>query len=229
MKEIKIIIDNKEYIGKEGETILQFALNNKLYIPFLCFYKGTKPIGTCRVCTVKVNGRYMAACTTPIQDGMVVESNTEELEKKRKMIIEMLFSEGNHFCPSCEKSGNCELQALAYRYKIDVPRFPYLFKFREVEAFEGGLLIDHNRCVLCKRCVDNIFVDGKHVFQMIRRAHKGKIEVDKELTKKMDDNTAMEAMNICPVGAIIKREIGFAIPIGQRKFDKKVIDEEMVK
>ena len=123
-QQVKITIDGKECKAEKGQYILEAAKKNGVFIPSLCNYEGVKPRGSCRICTVKVNGRMMTACTTPVSDNMEIESNIPELEDLRKAIIELLFIEGNHFCPSCEKSGNCELQALAYRFNMMVPRFP---------------------------------------------------------------------------------------------------------
>ena len=103
-----------------------------IYIPRLCAYEGLIPFGSCRICTVMVNGRAQAACTQPIAEGIVVESDTEAIQQIRKDIVEMLFVEGNHYCMFCEKSGNCELQALAYRLGVLAPKYPYLFPDRGV-------------------------------------------------------------------------------------------------
>ena len=100
--------------GTEGTSILEAARENDIYIPTLCYLRGYKPRGGCRICTVMVNGRPMASCTTPVTNGMKVDNSTAELVDMRKAIIELMFAEGNHLCPSCVKSGNCSLQALAY-------------------------------------------------------------------------------------------------------------------
>jgi [NiFe] hydrogenase diaphorase moiety small subunit len=118
MSDIKFSIDGKECTAKSGLSIVEAAKANGIYIPVLCHFEGLKPAGTCRICTVKVGGRFMAACTTPVAEGMRIDNMTPEIEDMRKQIVEMLFVEGNHMCPTCEKSGNCELQALGYRYKM---------------------------------------------------------------------------------------------------------------
>lgn len=83
--------------------MIEAARENGIYIPTLCNYPGIKPKGSCRVCSVKINGRMMTACTTPVTDGMVIENHTPEIDALRKAILELFFVEGNHFCPSCEK------------------------------------------------------------------------------------------------------------------------------
>ena len=153
MSEIKFTIDGKPCVAKPGQTIVEAANDNGVWIPVLCRYEGLKPAGSCRICTVRVAGRYMAACTQPVQEGMAVENDVPDLEDMRKAIVEMLFVEGNHFCPSCEKSGNCELQALGYRYRLTVPRFPYLWPGREIDAAAPLIMVERNRCIQCLRCV----------------------------------------------------------------------------
>ncbi len=153
MSEIKFTIDGKACVAKPGQTIVEAAKDNGIYIPVLCHYEGLKPVGSCRICTVRVAGRYMAACTQPVQEGMAVENDVPDLQDMRKALVEMLFVEGNHFCPSCEKSGNCELQALGYRYRLTVPRFPYLWPGRELDAAAPLIMLERNRCIQCRRCV----------------------------------------------------------------------------
>ncbi len=230
MSELTFFIDGKECKAKKGQTITEAAKENGVYIPTLCDYPGIKPAGTCRICTVKVNGRNMAGCTTPVDEGMMVENKNQELEDMRKAIIEMLFVEGNHMCPTCEKSGNCDLQALGYRYQMMVPRFPYLWPKGSVDASMPKIMIDKNRCIQCLRCVRGVLTqDGKHIFGMVNRGEKTHISADPELVASMTDEQALKAMNICPVGSILKREIGFEVPVGKRKYDSAPIGSEIEK
>ncbi|MBP7603201.1 MAG: (2Fe-2S)-binding protein [Spirochaetes bacterium] len=224
MSEIKFTIDGKECAAKAGQTIVEAARDNGVYIPTLCHYEGIKPAGACRVCTVRVGGRNMAACTTPVANGMVIENKTDELEDMRKAIIEMLFVEGNHMCPVCEKSGNCELQALAYRYTMLAPRFPYLWPRRGVDASMPKLYKDGNRCIQCLRCVRGVTAaDGRKVFGLVNRGGRVRISHDAELSNALTDEQARRAMDLCPVGALIRKEVGYAVPIGKRKYDSAPI------
>jgi [NiFe] hydrogenase diaphorase moiety small subunit len=230
MTEIRFSIDGKECLAKPGQTILEAAKANAVYIPTLCNYEGIKPSGSCRICTVRVAGRTMAACTQPVSEGMAVENTAADLEDMRKSLIEMLFVEGNHLCPSCEKSGNCELQALAYRYQMLVPRFPYLWPVRAVDATAPLLLLDRNRCVQCLRCVRGVRAkDGRKVFASVARGPRVTIEVDKKLAARLSEEEARRAMDICPVGAILRKETGFAVPIGKRKYDRAPIGSDIEK
>lgn len=223
-EKIKFTIDGKECFAERGQNVLDAATDNGIFIPALCHIRGVKPAGACRLCNVKIAGRLMTACTTPVESGMEIENDIPEVQDLRLAIIEMLFVEGNHFCPACEKSGNCELQALAYRYQMMVPRFPYEFPVKEIDASTPKLIIDHNRCILCKRCI-RAFKDenGKNIFAFKKRGHKLQINIDKKLSANLSDEMAQKAMDICPVGAIIRKEKGFNEPIGTRKYDKMPI------
>jgi [NiFe] hydrogenase diaphorase moiety small subunit len=229
-EKIKFILDDKVCYATPGQTIMDAARNNGIFIPSLCYVEDIKPAGSCRICNVKVNGRNMTACTTPVAEGMVVENNLPDLEDMRKAIVEVLFVAGNHFCPACEKSGNCELQALGYRYQMLVPRFPYEFPLKGVNAKSKFIYHDRNRCIMCKRCVRTVLKDEKPVFALNQRGgHHMHIELDAELADRLTEAEALQAMDICPVGAIIKKERGYYSPIGQRKYDFDEIGTDLVK
>lgn len=226
-KQISLRIDEKICIASTGQFIIEAAQQNGIYIPTLCNYDGMYPVGGCRVCTVLVNGRPMPACTTKVENDMEVCSTCDELDDTRKSIIEMLLASGNHFCPTCEKSGNCELQALAYRFRILVPRYTYLNPVRELDASSPRFILERNRCILCKRCVRGITTDeGKHVFSPVNRGNKIQISIDPECAATLSEETAERAMKNCPVGCIIKKGNGFRVPIGRRKYDKNVIGSD---
>ena len=220
---IKVTFDGVEFMAKEGQTIAQAARDNGVFVPTLCDFKSLPPAGTCRVCTVKVGGRFMASCTSPVSYGMVIENESAELVDLRKGVIEMLFVEGNHQCPMCEKSGNCELQHLAYRYKMMAHRFPFLFPHRKVDARMPHLLIEHNRCIQCLRCVRGVKAkDGHEIFGFVNRGSEIEVSVDATDQEALSEETARKAMDVCPVGALLKKRVGFTVPIGERKYDKDV-------
>jgi [NiFe] hydrogenase diaphorase moiety small subunit len=226
---ISFAIDGVTVEGAPGQTILEAADQAGIYIPRLCKMKGMMPFGSCRVCTVLVNGRPQSACTQPIASNMIVENNIDKLTSFRRSIIEMLFVEGNHFCMFCEKSGNCELQAMAYRLGITAPRYPYMFPKREVDASHPDVMLDRNRCILCGRCVlTSKTVDGKNVFQFIGRGANKRLAVNAEVKLADTDlKVADKAAEVCPVGCIIKKRVGYAVPIGERKYDHQPIGSEI--
>lgn len=225
---MKFTIDDNECMAEAGIYLVDAAEENGIYIPTLCNFKGIKPQGSCRVCSVLVNGKLGTACTTRVTEGMKVVSETEELTDLRSAIIELLLAEGNHFCPSCERSGECELQALGYRFKILAPRFPYLNPDREIEATNPKLIKDHNRCIQCKRCIRAITDEqGRRLFAFAQRGHEVSISVDTTLAHNISDELADRAVEVCPVGAIFRKEQGFRVPIGARKYDAAPIGSDI--
>jgi len=226
---ITLTIDGKEIQGKPGQTVLEAAEAAGVYIPRLCAFEGLVPHGSCRVCTVMVNGRPQAACTQPIAEGMLVENDTAQILAIRRNIIDMLFVEGNHFCMFCEKSGNCELQALAYRFGITAPKYPYLFPSRDVDASHPDIFIDRNRCVLCGRCVRaSRDLDGKNVFEFVGRGPEKRVAVNAEARLvDTDIDVTDKALDVCPVGALLKKRVGYAVPVGRRLYDHKPIGSDI--
>lgn len=225
---IKFRIDGKECMAEAGTYIVEAARQNAIFIPTLCNMPGVKPKGSCRICTVKINGRLMTSCTTPVTDGMEIESVSDEINELRKTIVELLFVSGNHFCPACEKSGNCELQALGYLYQMMVPRFPYDFPRKAVDASSPLIIKDQNRCILCKRCIKSVKDDqGRAYFTFKNRGNHLEVVLDKEMAKTMTLEKAELAMENCPVGSILVKEKGFSTPIGKRKFDHKPIGSDV--
>lgn len=227
--EVSFIIDGKEIRAQAGQTILEAADAAGVYIPRLCAMAGLHPFGSCRVCTVLVNGRAQAACIQPAAAGVVVENDTEKMRAYRRNIIEMLFVEGNHFCMFCEKSGNCELQALAYRFGITAPRYPYLQPEREVDASHPDVILDRNRCVLCARCVRaSQELDDKAAFGFVGRGQHKRVQADSaEGIGGTSVAVTDKAVAACPVGALMAKRVGYAIPIGQRKYDHGPIGSEI--
>lgn len=226
---ITFTIDGVEVQGEPGQTILAAADAAGIYIPRLCSMNGRIPHGSCRVCMVMANGKPQSACTLPIARNMMVENDTDEIQHYRRAMIDMLFVEGNHFCMFCEKSGNCELQALAYRFGIVAPQYPYLSPSRELDASHSDVFIDHNRCILCGRCVlMSADVDGKNVFQFVGRGPQKKLGVNAEGGLGGTNLEAVDkAVAVCPVGALMKKRVGFNVPIGQRQFDHEPIGSDI--
>jgi len=226
---ITFTIDGVEIQGESGQTILEAADAAGIYIPRLCASPDLVPHGSCRICTVMANGRPQTACTQPLAEGMVVENDTEQINRLRRSLVEMLFVEGNHYCMFCEKSGNCELQAMAYRLGMTAPRYPYLFPKRDVDASHPDLFIDRNRCILCGRCVAaSRDLDGKHVFDFVGRGADKRIAVNAEARLgDTDADVTDKAVEACPVGAILKKRVGYAVPYGQRLYDHKPIGSDI--
>ena len=219
-------LDGREIPFQPGQTIIQAALAAGVFIPHLCFHPEFKPHGSCKLCTVKVNGRHTASCTYQAAAGLAVESDTEELNAERRTLVQMLFVEGNHFCPSCEKSGDCTLQATAYHLGMMTPHFDHFFPDRPVDASHPELLLDFNRCILCSLCVRaSRDVDKKSVFALAGRGIRSRLVVNAESGQLADTDVDVrdKAVQVCPVGVILKKRQGFRVPIGERTYDKAPI------
>jgi [NiFe] hydrogenase diaphorase moiety small subunit len=223
------MLDGVEVPFERGQTVLQAALAAGRHIPHLCYHPEFRPHGSCKLCTVTINGHHATSCTAPARKGMEVHSETRELNDERRMMVQLLFVEGNHFCPSCEKSGNCKLQAVAYDLGMTSPRFDHFFPDRPVDASHPDVLLDFNRCILCELCVRaSAEVDGKHVFALGGRG-RGKHLLVNSASGLLADSTAArddKALDVCPVGAILRKRVGFATPIGDRQFDGRPISRD---
>ena len=125
--ELVFNIDDLPVPFKPGQTILEAAKAAGVFIPHLCHHPDLRPHGGCKLCTVVVNGRTHAACTFKAAAGQEVDIDTPELNAMRRSLVQLLFIEGNHFCPTCEKTGSCELQALGYEYEMLSPHFAEFF------------------------------------------------------------------------------------------------------
>lgn len=222
---ISITIDSKNVETEEGATLIDVAADNGVYIPSLCYMRGKPCLGTCRVCAVKVNGTVMSSCTVPVTDGMTVEVDEPEVADMRKALIEINFSEGNHNCPSCEKSGRCELQSVGYETGMMVSRFPYRFPVRTRDHASDHIFLERDRCIFCQRCVAFIRDEetGQKIFSIKNRGTGAQIDLDVELANKMTPEQVTEAAEMCPVGCIIEKGLGYDDPMGERKFDVKSI------
>lgn len=230
---VSFTLDGRLVHADAGQTIMEACDANNVYVPRLCDSDGLVPQGSCRVCSVRMNGRIVAACTQPLEDGAVVESDANDIAGYRKDLVRMLFHEGNHLCPICEASGNCELQAMAYRLGIvEATAYPYLQPVRPVDASHPDIALDTNRCILCGRCIRaSRDIDGKNVFEYVGRGIHKRIGVNGDCLAdtNADISDYVFHPDVCPVGCILRKADGFAVPIGERRFDQHVIGASDVK
>lgn len=220
-KSVKFKIDGKQVTAKEGQNLVKAAEENGIFIPSLCYYENIyPPLGTCRVCTCNIDGTPGPACMEKVKEGMEVQVNQPEMANIRKSIVEMMFAEGNHFCPACEKSGDCDLQHMGYEMGITNTRFPHLFKDRLIDFNPKRMVIEHNRCVKCLRCVVEVKTkDGQQVFSFCNRGNETVVGIDYEKEAELSQEEAVNAMKLCPTGAILVRGESMARPFGDRQFD----------
>jgi [NiFe] hydrogenase diaphorase moiety small subunit len=221
-------IDGREYPCDGSRTILEEALEHDVYIPHLCAHPELAPFGSCRVCMVRVNGRLVAACTHRVKPGDAVENRREELDLLRRRIVQMLFAEGNHFCPGCELSGNCQLQALAYWLDIEDPFFNFQYPRRNRDGSHPDLFLDLDRCIDCGLCArSHREIDGKNALALSGRGEHTTL-IATSASGKLADTDLDErdrAANVCPVGALIHKRGNYSQPIGSRLYDRRPIDE----
>lgn len=219
METVKITINGKEITAPAGSTVLQAANQAGIDIPTLCHHPALKPIGACRICLVEVKGErnLQTACTFPVKDGMIVETETPALLRARKFILSMLLSERNHFCPFCEMSGSCELQNLAYRYGLEHFLYETYTKKYPVDATHKYLILDHNRCVLCARCIRACEeIAANHTLGLGKRGSATLLKCDTDTP--WGESTCISCgtcAQVCPTGAIIDRRSSYMGRISQ--------------
>ncbi len=213
MNEITLTINGKQVKGKEGDTILEVCRANNIDLPTLCHYDGLSDVAACRLCLVEIEGerRVMPACTYPARDGLVVQTHTEKLEKYRRLILELMFTEKNHLCAQCVASGECELQALAYRYQMDNLRYPLSWPSLPVDSVNKYLVVDHNRCVLCGRCIRacDEFA-GIHTLDFGYRGWRDRVVAD--LGQPLGESSCISCgacFQVCPTGAIFSKSSAY--------------------
>ncbi len=219
-------LDGKDIAFEDGDTIMDAALRAGEYIPHLCHNPEFTPHGSCRVCVVNANGRQISACTQPAMENMEVDNSSDEIMNHRRELLQMLFVEGNHVCPGCEKSGACQLQAVAYYCNMLSPHFTHFFPQRTVDASHADIAIDFNRCILCELCVRaSREVDDKNVFAIDGRGINSHLVINSPSGKLGDSSFAAtdKAAHVCPVGAILPKHTAYDKPIGERLYDKKPI------
>jgi bidirectional [NiFe] hydrogenase diaphorase subunit len=196
--------------ARDDETILEAARDNGIFVHTLCHLDGVHDVGACRLCLVEVagSGKLLPACTTRIQEGMVVDTETERLRRYRRQIVELYFSERNHVCAVCVANGNCELQDLGIAVGMDHVRYDYLYPAEQVDLSHPAFGIDHNRCVLCVRCVracDEI--EGAHVWDVSGRGISAHVITDLNQPWGASQNCTAcgKCVMACPTGAIFKQ------------------------
>jgi [NiFe] hydrogenase diaphorase moiety small subunit len=223
------IVDGVAVEATEGRSIIEACDAAGIYIPRLCHHPDLEPSGNCRVCTCKINGRPHSACVTPAAPGMVVENNTPQLASDRRTLIEMLFVEGNHPCPYCVASGDCELQALGYRLGMVAPSQPYQWPRRKIDATHPDIYLDHDRCILCSRCIRaSRMEDGKTIFAFEGRGVAMRLNVDAQGGLGDTQMAAIDkAARVCPVACIVIKRDSYKIPEGNRRFDKAMIGSDI--
>jgi bidirectional [NiFe] hydrogenase diaphorase subunit len=203
-------INNRAVTGMEDQTIFSVAWDNGIKIPRLCHVAGLSDVGACRLCLVEIEGqkKLQASCLTLVEEGMVVHTDTDRLKSHRKMIVELLFAERNHICSVCVANGGCELQDLAAGLGIDHLDLPYQAPKLEVDISHERFGIDHNRCILCTRCVrvcDE--VEGAHTWDVTMRGFNSRVITDfsQPWGESETCTSCGKCVQVCPTGALFEK------------------------
>ncbi|HET7238466.1 MAG TPA: bidirectional hydrogenase complex protein HoxU [Terrimicrobiaceae bacterium] len=218
-----LTIDGRQTTAEENETILEAAAGAGITIPTLCHLEGLGNVGACRMCLTEVAGsnKLHPACVTKVAEGMEIQTNTERLRNYRLMILELLFAERNHICAVCVANNHCDLQKLAANQGMMHVRFPYLYPNAAVDASHDMFVVDHNRCILCTRCVrvcDEI--EGAHTWDVMGRGTNSRVITD--LNQPWGDSDTCtscgKCVQVCPTGALSRKGKSVAELVKRREF-----------
>jgi bidirectional [NiFe] hydrogenase diaphorase subunit len=213
-------IDGADVAASDGQSILTAATENGIDIPTMCHLDGLSDIGSCRLCIVEIAGsdQLTPACTTLVAEGMEVTTNSEQLTDYRRTITEMMFLERNHICAICVANNNCELQDLAELLQIDHFELPVINPSVGVDASHPLFSIDHNRCIMCVRCVRVCAeIEGAHTWDVMGSGIEERVVTD--MGTPWGESTTCtscgKCVQVCPTGALF--ENGRAIAEGSKE------------
>jgi bidirectional [NiFe] hydrogenase diaphorase subunit len=218
-----LTIDGVELGAREDQTVLEAARENRIFIPTLCNLPGLSTVGACRLCIVEVKGvnRLLPACTTMVAEGMEVTAHSERIDRYRRGILELLFAERNHVCSVCVANGHCDLQTLAMKLGMTHVHFPSQYPRLPVDASHERFLVDHNRCILCTRCVrvcDEI--EGAHTWDVISRGTGCRVITDLAQPWGQSESCTGcgKCVQVCPTGALSEKGKSVAEMSKRRQF-----------
>ncbi len=216
-------INNRDVGAREDQTVLEVARENGIFIPTLCHMEGLSNVGSCRLCLVEIKGttKLIPACVTYVEEGMEVTTESERLAKYRRMILELIFSERNHVCSVCVSNRHCDLQTIAQTLGMEHVHFPYRFPALTVDASHERFVADHNRCILCGRCVricDEI--EGAHTWDVMGRGIDARVISD--LSQPWGESETCtgcgKCVQVCPTGSLFEKGKSVAEMSKQRRF-----------
>lgn len=205
MPVITLTINDELVSGRSGQSLLEVIKEHDIEVPTLCHMTGLSERGGCRLCMVNANGRLVAACVTEAQEGMAVETETTQIQAYRRMLLELIFAERNHICAVCVMNNRCELQTMAAKVGMDHVRYDYLVPDLPMDASHDRFVIDHNRCILCTRCVrvcDE--VEGAHAWDLSGRGANTKVTMDLGVPwgDSVSCTSCGKCVQVCPTGAL---------------------------
>lgn len=210
---VDIRINGIKFEAEEGSNLLDVCQEKGIQVPHLCHKKGLTPVGVCRLCLVKVSGMrgLVPACCTQVSQGMEVVTEDEEINEHRRINLEMLLSEHEHNCLTCESNGNCELQDLVYQFGIDNIRFPVNKEKLPIDDSSYAIIRDPNKCVLCGRCVRACReIAGRNILEFSDRGPRLAISSGmNEFLNQTDCTSCGACIQACPTGALTEKPARF--------------------
>jgi bidirectional [NiFe] hydrogenase diaphorase subunit len=222
MSVVTITINDQLVSAPANATLLDVIREHEIDVPTLCHLQGLSDRGGCRLCVVEIEGssRLFAACVTAVAEGMVIRTDTDRLWKYRQMIVELLLAERNHVCAVCVQNGNCELQTLAAKLGVTSVRYEYLCPDLPMDASHELFVIDHNRCVLCARCIrvcDE--VEGAHTLDIGARGIASRVVagMNQPWGTSRSCTACGKCVQVCPTGALVKK--GSSVAEMRKKHD----------
>lgn len=204
---VTLTINNKKLSVPENTTVLEAARRNDIHIPTLCDDPRLEPYGGCRLCLVQIKGmpRLVTACTTPVTEGMELDTTNELIERQRRTIVELLLSDHPNDCMVCERAGDCTLQELAYFYGLRANRFYGERRQYTTKDLNPFIERDMEKCILCGKCVR--VCDEVQGVGAIDIAHRGfTAKVSTPFGKDLDCEFCGQCVSICPTGALVGKQ-----------------------
>jgi NADH-quinone oxidoreductase subunit G len=216
MDTVTLTIDGRQVTAEKGKTVLQAAIESGIKIPYYCYHPGLGIDGSCRVCIVKIEKmpKLQTSCSTPVADGMVVQTQTPDVVEARASVFEFLLINHPLDCPVCDKGGECPLQDFSYSFGPNQSRMEFprrVFDGEGVRAdvdFGPTLMLNRNRCILCTRCVRFMReIDADAQINIVDRGYGSEIATFQE--QGVHTLLSGNLMDVCPVGAITTRDYRF--------------------
>lgn len=206
---VNITINDKNYSVKENTSVLEACKENGIFIPTLCYLKDINEIGACKICLIEIEGvnDLVSACNTKVSEGLVIRTDSERVEKTRRMNLELILSEHNYDCDNCSKDGKCLLQKLVDKYNIDP--YAYQNKFKEKSwNNDYSFIRDNSKCIKCMRCI-NICdkVQGLNVWDLKNNGTRTSVDMTK--AKDIINTKCVscgQCVSHCPTAALIERD-----------------------